>query len=134
MLTDQFFLIRQVHITCVLLSGALFCVRGGLRITNVAAANHRVLRVVSYLIDATLLVAAVLLTIILQQFPFLDAWLTTKVLLLALYIALGSLALKHAQSRRLRVLAFGSALLTYAWIIGVAVTHDPAAWLALTYR
>ncbi len=134
MLTAHFLAIRQVHITCVLLSGALFCVRGGLHIADLAAANHRVLRIASYLIDTTLLAAAILLMIILRQFPFINAWLTTKVLLLLLYIALGSLALKRARTRRLRVLAFASALLTYAWIMGVAVTHEPAGWLSLAHR
>src|SRR5580765_7422178 len=131
MLAAHFVAIRHVHIACVVLSGALFCLRGSMRIANVAAANHRLLRLTSYVIDTTLLAAAVLLTIIVQRNPFLDAWLTTKVLLLVLYIVLGSLALKRARSRRASVLAFGGALLTYGWIIGVAVTHAPAGWLSL---
>lgn len=133
MLTTHFLAIRQVHITCVLLSGALFCVRGGLHIANVAAANHQMLRITSYLIDTALLAAAILLMIILQQFPFINAWLTAKVLLLLLYIALGFLTLKRASTRRLRVVAFASALLTYTWIIGVAITHEPAGWLSLAH-
>lgn len=126
MLAAHFIAIRQLHVTCVLLSGALFCLRGGLRIADVAAANHRMLRFASYGIDTALLTAAILLTRILQQYPFRDAWLTAKVLLLVLYIALGSLALKRAKTRRARILAFGAAVLTYAWIIRVAVTHSAA--------
>ena len=134
MLADHFLAIRQIHIGCVALSGTLFCVRGGLRIANIAAANHRLLRLASYLIDTTLLAAAVLLTISLQQYPLRDAWLTTKALLLVVYIVLGSLALRGAPRRADAVLAFGAALLTYAWIIGVAVTHTPAGWLSLVPR
>jgi uncharacterized membrane protein SirB2 len=134
MLADHFVAIRQIHIACVVLSGTLFCARGGLRMANVAAANQRLLRLASHLIDTALLTAAVLLTIILEQYPFRDAWLTTKVLLLVLYIMLGSLALRHARKRRDAILAFGAALLTYAWIIGVAVTHQPAGWLSLVPR
>jgi uncharacterized membrane protein SirB2 len=131
MLSAHFVAIRQVHIACVVLSGALFCLRGSLRIANVAAANHRLLRLTSYFVDTALLAAAVLLTIILRQYPFLDAWLTAKVLLLVLYIVLGTCALKRARSRRAGVLTFGGALLTYTLIIGVAVTHAPAGWLSL---
>ena len=134
MLAAHFVAIRQIHIACVLLSGALFCVRGGLRIANVAAANHRLLRLASYGIDTALLAAAVLLTLILQQYPFREAWLTTKVLLLVLYIGLGSVALRRARGRRASGLAFSAALLTYAWIIGVAVTREPAGWLSLVQR
>jgi uncharacterized membrane protein SirB2 len=134
MLAAHFVAIRQVHIGCVLLSGTLFCVRGGLRIANITAAGHRLLRLASYVIDTALLAAAVLLTIILQQYPFREAWLTTKVLLLVVYVVLGSLALRRASSRRNAVLAFGASLLTYAWIIGVAVTRAPAGWLSLMHR
>lgn len=134
MLASHFVAIRQVHIACVLLSGALFCLRGSLRIAHIGAANHRLLRLASYGIDTALLAAAVLLTIIVQQFPFVDAWLTAKVLLLGVYIVLGSVALRRARTRRASVLAFGGALLTYAWIIGVAVTHAPAGWLSLLHR
>jgi uncharacterized membrane protein SirB2 len=134
MLAAHFVAIRQVHVACVLLSGTLFCVRGGLRIANVAAANHRLLRLASYAIDTALLAAAVLLTILLQQYPFREAWLTTKVLLLVVYIGLGSLALRRARGRRARSLAFGAALLAYVWIIGVAVTHAPAGWLSWAHR
>jgi uncharacterized membrane protein SirB2 len=126
-LSAHFVAIRQVHIACAVLSGALFCLRGGLRIANVAAGNDRLLRLTSYVIDTALLAAAVLLMIILQ----LDAWLTTRVLLLVIYIVLGSLALKRARSRRSSVLALCGALLTYTWIIGVAVPHAPAGWLSL---
>ena len=129
MLAAHFVAIRQVHIACVILSGTLFCVRGGLRIAKVAVANHRLLRLASYGIYTALLAAAILLTIFLQEYPFRDAWLTTKVLLLVLYVALGSVALTRARSRRATVLAFGAAVLTYVWIIGVAVTHEPAGWL-----
>jgi uncharacterized membrane protein SirB2 len=133
-LASRFLAIRQVHIACVLLSGSGFCLRGGPRIATVAAANHPVLRLASYLIDIALLAAAILLTIILQQYPFRAAWLTSKVLLLIVYIGLGSAALRRARSRRASVLAFGAALLTYAWIIGVAVTHTPAGWLSRLHR
>jgi uncharacterized membrane protein SirB2 len=136
MLAAHFVAIRQVHIGCVLLSGTLFCLRGGLRIANITAANHRLrlLRLASYVIDTALLAAAILLTIILQQYPFREAWLTTKVLLLVVYVVLGSLALRRASSPRNAVLAFGASLLTYAWIIGVAVTRAPAGWLSLMHR
>jgi uncharacterized membrane protein SirB2 len=56
------------------------------------------------------------------------------VLLLVLYIGLGSVALRRARGRRASSLAFSAALLTYAWIIGVAVTRAPAGWLSLVHR
>jgi uncharacterized membrane protein SirB2 len=133
-LTSHFAAIRLVHITCVTLSGSLFCLRGIMRIAAIPAANHRVLRLTSYTIDTTLLIAAILLTLILHRYPFIDAWLTTKLLLLVLYIVLGTYALKRARTPSGRSVALFCALLTFAYIVGVAITHQPAGWLTLIRR
>lgn len=134
MLASHFATIRLVHIVCVALSGCLFCVRGLMRLAAIRAANHRLLRLTSYVIDTTLLVAAVLLTLILHQYPFTDAWLTTKFLLLVPYIVLGTYALKRARTPSGRAVALLCALLTFAYIIGVAITHQPAGWLSMVRR
>ena len=123
--------IRTLHVGCVALSGSLFAVRGAFRLAEVRAAHHRVLRVSSYVIDSVLLLAAVLLMLIVHQYPFQSAWLTAKVLLLVLYITLGIVALRGARTRAGRMNAFAAALLTFAFIVGVAITHDPAGWLIL---
>ena len=132
---EQFYpQIRMLHIGCVVLSGSLFAVRGMLRIGESSAANHRALRVASYAIDSTLLVAAILLTKIVHQYPIANNWLTAKVLLLFFYIGLGTVALKRGRTRGIRVTAFAAALLTFICMIGVAVSHDPAGWLARIRR
>ena len=131
MLAPHFLEIRALHVGCVVLSGSLFTFRALLRLNDVALANHIVLRIASISIDSVLLTSAVLLTLILHQFPFLDSWLTVKVLLLVLYVALGSAALRRAKTRKGQIAAFGGALATFAAIIGVAVTRQPLGWLTL---
>jgi uncharacterized membrane protein SirB2 len=101
---------------------------------GIGIANHRALRMISYLIDTTLLGAAILLMIILHQYPLVDAWLTIKALLLVLYNALGIIALRRARTRLGRGLALLAALLTFGFMIGVAITHQPAGWLILLRR
>jgi uncharacterized membrane protein SirB2 len=134
MLASHYADIRFIHVGCVALSGTLFTVRGLLRIGNSTVANHRLLRVTSYIIDTTLLTSAILLTMILQQYPFVEAWLTTKVLLLVLYIALGTITLKRAHTRLGRIAALVASLGTFVAIIGVAIAHHPAGWLNLIHR
>ena len=129
MLAPHFSQILAVHVGAVALSGCVFCVRGLLRIAGKPAANHPALRVASIAIDTTLLAAAVLLTLIVHRYPFVNAWLTAKVLLLTLYIALGSVALKRARTRSARIAALLAAWTAFAFIIDVAVTRDPCAWL-----
>ena len=130
MLSEHFRQILLLHVGCVAFSGTLFTVRGVMRIADLPAANHRTLRWISYAVDTTLLGAAVLLALIVHQYPFVDGWLTTKVLLLPLYIGLGILALRGAPTRAGRSAAFAGALLTFAYIVGVALRHDPLGWLA----
>lgn len=123
--------IRLLHVGCVAFSGTLFTLRGAMRIADFPIANHWTLRWTSYVIDTALLGAAALLTLILHQYPFVDGWLTCKVLLLPLYIALGIITMKRARTRAGRSVAFIAALLTFAYIVGVALAHDPSGWLAL---
>jgi len=134
MLAPHYADIRLLHVSCAALSGALFTFRGILRINDSRWANHRALRLTSYVIDTTLLAAAILLTFIVGQYPLVDAWLTTKVLLLIVYIGLGLLTLRVARTPIGRAAALLSALLVFGAIVGVAVTHHPAGWLLLIHR
>ena len=62
----------------------------------------------------------------LHQYPFVQAWLTVKVLLLVLYIVLGVLALKRGRTPQSgQITCFLAALLVYAFIISVAMAHNP---------
>lgn len=129
MLAQHFLTILHLHVGSVILSGALFFVRGLMRLRGLAVANHRVLRILSYLIDTVLLTTAILLTLIIHQYPLANAWLTVKIGLLLVYIVLGSLALKRARTRRARLASFLGALAAYGFIVSVALTQSPLGLL-----
>lgn len=117
--------IRLVHIFAVALSGSLFVLRWlGVNIGGRWPMAAPV-RYLSYTIDTVLLTAALMLATILHQYPFVHAWLTVKVLLLVVYIVLGTFALKRGRTRASR-LAWGfAAVIVYAFIISVARVHHP---------
>jgi uncharacterized membrane protein SirB2 len=117
--------IKTLHISCVALSGSLFVLRGFLMMASSTHANNRHLAHASYVIDSTQLGAAILLTVIIHQYPLLQSWLTVKLALLMFYIALGIWALRRGKTRRQRIACFVAALLVYGFIISVAVTHNP---------
>ena len=121
----------HVHVGSVLLSGGLFTFRGSLRLRQHAFANHVALRRLSYAIDTVLLGAAIGLTTIIHQYPLRNAWLTAKLLLLIVYIVLGSIALKRGRTPAVRAAAFVAALATYGYIIGIAVAHHPLGIVVL---
>jgi uncharacterized membrane protein SirB2 len=117
--------ILWTHIGCVIASGSLFFARGCMMLAGLPAANHVALRRISVAIDVLLLAAAITLTTIIHQYPFVQAWLTVKVLLLVVYIALGVFALRRGRTRAIRAICFGAALAVFLFIVTVARTHDP---------
>ena len=122
----EFYLqIRLAHVAFVCCSGSLFAARGLMVLTRVPWARHPALRWLSYVIDTCLLTAALMLMTILHQYPFVQAWLTVKVLLLAVYIVLGIYALRRTHTPAVRLAAFVAALLVFLFIASVAYWHDP---------
>jgi uncharacterized membrane protein SirB2 len=122
----EFYLqIKWTHIAAVIASGVLFVLRGIAVQAGARWAMAAPLRYLSYAIDTTLLIAAMMLITILHQYPFVQAWLTVKVCLLVVYIALGTFALKRGRTRRVRLVCFFAALAVYAFIISVALAHHP---------
>ena len=123
--------IKFVHVLCVVLSGSLFALRGVAMLAGWGLANHAGVRYLSYAIDSTLLTAALMLVTMLHQYPFVQAWLTVKILLLALYIVLGVFALRRGSTRSVRGACLLAALAVFLFIASVAHTHDPRGVLMM---
>ncbi|MGH8252745.1 MAG: SirB2 family protein [Steroidobacteraceae bacterium] len=128
---EYYLQIRFAHVLMVCCSGALFAVRGFAVIVGAAWPQHLALRWLSYTIDTCLLTAALMLVTILHQYPFVQPWLTAKVLLLVVYIALGIHALRRARTRNARIAAYVAALLVFLFIASIAWRHDPRGVFAL---
>ena len=126
--------IRAVHIAAVMASGLLFLLRGAAVQLGASWAMAAPLRYLSYTIDTVLLTAALMLATIIQQFPFVQGWLTAKVLLLVVYVVLGSFALKRGRTRAIRTSCWIAALLVYLFIVSIARTHNPLGIVALLMR
>jgi uncharacterized membrane protein SirB2 len=126
----MYYWVKQVHMYSVLLSFALFLARGAWVLTGRSLPRHPLLRALPHTVDTVLLTSALWLTTIIQQYPFRHGWLTVKVLLLLVYIVLGSLALRRAPSRRWRATAFAGAVATFLFLYSVARFHHPLGILA----
>src|SRR5690348_8901040 len=117
--------ILWTHVGCVIASGSLFFMRGCMMLAGLPAANHVALRRISVVIDSLLLAAAIMLTTIIHQYPFVQAWLTVKVVLLVVYIVLGAFALRRGRTRAIRAGFFAAAMIVFLFIVSVARAHDP---------
>lgn len=124
--------IKSVHVATVIASGLLFLFRGLL----VQAGRSRwamaaPVRYFSYAIDTTLLTAALMLLTILPGALFANGWLAAKLVLLVVYVVLGTLALKRGRTPRMRLAAWIAALAVFCFVYTIARTHHPAGlfWL-----
>ena len=122
--------IKWVHVAAVCASGALFTLRGALVQANRQRwAMAAPVRYLSYSIDTVLLTAALMLLTILPGAMFANGWLTLKLVLVVVYVVLGTLALKRGRTPRMRASCFVAALLVFVTIIGIALAHHPLGWL-----
>jgi uncharacterized membrane protein SirB2 len=124
-------IIKHLHIGCVALSGAGFVLRALWTLTGDPRMQHRITRRLPHIIDTVLLLSAVTLAIMIQQYPFADSWVTAKVMGLILYVVLGAIALRHGPTLTVRLGALLAALATYAWIISVAILKNPWGFFAV---
>jgi uncharacterized membrane protein SirB2 len=115
--------VKWVHVAMVIASGSLFVLRGAGMLMGSTVGMAAPVRYLSYAIDTTLLTAALMLAAMLHQYPFVHGWLTAKVLLLVLYIVLGSFALKRGATTRTRAMFFAAAVVVYCMIAAVAMTR-----------
>jgi uncharacterized membrane protein SirB2 len=112
--------LRAAHIAAVFVSIGLFALRGAWMIADSPLLTTRVVRILPHVVDTVLLAAGVGLAVLSHQYPFVQPWLTAKIVGLVLYIVLGSIALKRGRSRGVRILALTAALAVVAWIVATA--------------
>jgi uncharacterized membrane protein SirB2 len=117
--------LKAIHFAAVVLSYSLFVIRGVWMIAQSPKLQQRWVRIAPHVVDTVLLVSAVALSISIRQYPFVNNWLTAKVIGLIVYIGLGTIALKRGRTRGLRIAAWLAAQIVFIYIVIVAMTHDP---------
>ena len=122
--------LKHLHLSCVVLSGLGFLLRGYWKFMAPRYLERKWVRVLPHGVDTLLLASALLMVWISAQYPFVMPWLTAKVLALLAYIVFGSLALKRARTVPGQLLFFVLALGCFAYIVSVALTRQPLPWAA----
>ncbi|MEX0943936.1 MAG: SirB2 family protein [Pseudomonadales bacterium] len=115
----------STHVTCAVISISFFCLRGYWMLRESPLLSHPVVRIAPHLIDTVLLASAIVLSIMLRQYPFVHGWVTVKVIALVGYILLGTVALKRGRTKTIRQMAFVGALVLFGFIVSVAYYHHP---------
>ena len=124
-------LLKAVHVGSAALSITGFAARGVLMLRQSPLLSSRFVRFAPHVVDTVLLASAVWLAWLTHQYPGAQPWLTAKLVALAIYIVLGTIALKRGPTVGARAVAFAFALATALYIVAVALTRQPAGPLAL---
>jgi uncharacterized membrane protein SirB2 len=120
--------LKLVHQGSVALSFAGFLARGAGSLRGAPWIRGRAARTLPHFVDTVLLVSAIALAWTLRLSPLEAPWLLAKILGLLVYIALGMLALNPGRPRNVRAIAYVAALATFAYIVSVAISKDPAGF------
>ena len=121
----SYLLLKHLHVTCVVLSGAGFALRAYWMLAGSPLLLHRLTRSLPHLVDTLLLGSALLMAWMSGQYPFVHGWLTAKVLGLLAYIGFGIMALKRGRTRAVRLRFVVLAVLAYTYIVSVALSRNP---------
>lgn len=113
----------------VILTLAFLLLRSAWAFAGSARLRSPVVRTLPHVIDTVLLVSALGAAALLHRYPFVDDWLTAKFFGLLAYIVLGHITLWRVTNNRQRAAALMGTLAVFAYIVLVAISHDPRAGL-----
>lgn len=121
---NSYYLLKTIHVATAFISIASFFIRGIWMMRSSLLLQHRWVRIAPHINDTILLLSAVALVFITSQYPGSATWVNAKIFALVVYIVLGTIALKRGKTMGIRVTAWCFALLTFAYIMLVALTKN----------
>ncbi|MEW5838686.1 MAG: SirB2 family protein [Pseudomonadota bacterium] len=115
--------IVHLHGLFVVLSLALFSLRGYWMLRDCPALQARWVKIAPHIIDTLLLLTALWAAwLLFWSHGTHPAFITAKIIGLIAYIGLGLIALKLGKTKTVRLAAFIAALALYAYLMAVGVT------------
>ncbi|HKC43025.1 MAG TPA: SirB2 family protein [Burkholderiales bacterium] len=112
---------KHLHVAAVLVSWALFFLRGIWMILDSPRLGARWVRIVPHVNDTILLVAAIYLA----TFFGMQPWIIAKLAALVAYILIGMVAITRGPTKPVRVAAWLLGQAVFVYIVAVAIRKDP---------
>lgn len=113
---------KDLHVAAVVVTVALFALRGLWMIAGSPLLQRRWVRVLPHVNDTVLLLAALYLAVTVWGW---QDWIAAKIAALLAYIVLGTIALKRGRTRPIRIAAWLGALTMLGYIVAVAYAKRP---------
>ncbi len=118
-------IVKHIHLTAIIISLILFSLRFVWALRASPLLQKKWVKVVPHINDTILLASALGLCVIIAQYPFVDAWLTQKVIGIILYILMGLWTLKWANTALTRSMGFVGAIVIIGLTAKIAVFKQP---------
>jgi len=122
--------LKAIHLSSVVLSFAGFFIRGIWMWQGSARLKQRWVKTTPHIVDTFLLGSAILLAVQWRLSPFEHPWLMAKIIALLVYIGAGMIALRFGRSRKERLMAWLFGMLTFLYIVSVALSKSVLGWFA----
>jgi len=107
-----------------------FLLRGYWLMSGARLYQNRATKVLPHIIDTLFLATGIWLVVLLGLAPLQHPWLLAKFTGLLAYIGLGMIAMRFGRTLRSRMIAFVAAVAAFVYIVGVALSKNPASWIA----
>lgn len=117
-------MIKSIHMLTALISISLFILRFFWVMRDSEMMSKKWVKIVPHANDTILLIAAILLAISIEQYPFVHAWLSAKFIALIFYIVFGLFALKLAKTKLAKGFFFVLAIMSFGYIVMVAMSRS----------
>lgn len=124
----MFLTLKTLHIIFALISLTGFLLRALLMYTGSPLLRHRAVQIIPHIVDTVFLGSGFWLAFVVNFGLFSNPWLTMKVLLLMLYLLFVGITLSRGSTMITRTVSFFLAILTYVYIVGVAINKSPLGW------
>ena len=124
-----FNLMKAIHMVTIMITVVGFILRGIWMMKESPLLRKLPVRIFPHVNDTILLISAVWAGAIIGQYPFVNGWLTAKILGTLAYIVCGAIALNYGKTKQIRIRFFVIALLCFSYVIWVAATKNPLPFL-----
>ena len=113
-------MVKFIHIATAIASISGFVIRGVWMMSSSKNLSNTWVRVLPHVNDTVLLLTAITLVLKSAQYPGVTSWLNAKIVALLIYIVLGTIALRRGPTLKIRVVAWGLAVIVFIYIFFVA--------------
>ncbi|HTR00731.1 MAG TPA: SirB2 family protein [Candidatus Acidoferrum sp.] len=126
----MYLIVKTIHMTCALISFTGFLLRSYLMMIESRWLNHKFVLITPHIIDTVFLLSGGVMAFMVNFGLFNQLWLTSKVMLLVVYLFFVGQALNRGRTKAIRIGAFFCAISTFGYIVGIAVNKSPLSWFA----